>query len=537
MVKISYFSNLIYQHFSLSNKNISLYDDKGIQISEDADLLRIIEKKILFFTKKGEEFDNNNLLRMFIFKTKLGEGGFGKVYYVEQKCSGEKYAIKFLRHSFKNVHDVQFLYKEIEVLIRLENPNIIKLYSYFETQDNKIGLIMEYASGGTLKNFITEKGKLSEQETSNIIFEILNTIGYCHKMGIIHHDLKTDNILFENEEHKNIKIIDFGICSLLKKKSKAGSLQYLAPEILSGRDTRSLPSVDIWSIGCIIYEMLTGKVLFDGKKREDIKKKILSKNIKIPETISLEAASLIIEMLRMRPSDRISVNDALNHAFFTKRKLTESEILHCQKYLEKDEHKKNSNSFNQTSQKRNFRKTFIIKIQNNNLNSITNSTISYHNITNLSTNHQSLANSPRLTSTLPNLITKVSTDFTEEKMFQYNLHMMTKFKGEVPNFLKPIGFSKEQKHNFDKMAWSMNKSKGKESLLNSKMKAKKKEFIIKLKIVDTQPNNNKQYLIEKFLSPSPQKPKKIVLPCLDSSKSAKLGKKKNIFSITNLQKD
>ena len=103
----------------------------------------------------------------------------------------------------------------------------------------------------------------------------------------------------------------------------------------------------------------------------NIKKKILSKNIKIPETISLEAASLIIEMLRMRPSDRISVNDALNHAFFTKRKLTESEILHCQKYLEKYEHKKNSNSFNQTSQKRNFRKTFIIKIQNNNLNSIT----------------------------------------------------------------------------------------------------------------------------------------------------------------------
>lgn len=536
MVNVSYFSNLIYQHFSLPNKSISLYDDKGIQISEDADLLRIIEKKILFFTKKGEEFDNNNLLRMFIFKSKLGEGGFGKVYYVEQKCSGEKYAIKFLRHSFKNVRDVQFLYKEIEVLIRLENPHIIKLYSYFETEDNKIGLIMEYASGGTLKSFITEKGKLSEQETSNIVIEILNTIEYCHKMGIIHHDLKTDNILFENEEHKNIKIIDFGICSLLKKKSKAGSLQYLAPEILSGRDTRSLPSVDIWSIGCIIYEMLTGKVLFDGKKREDIKKKILSKNIKIPETISIEAASLIVEMLRMRPSDRISVNDAINHAFFTKRKLTDSEILHCQKYLEKYENKKKSNSINQISQ-RNFRKNFILKLQSNNLNTVTNSTISHHNITNLSTNHQSLANSPRLTSTLPNLITKVPTDFTEEKMFQYNLHMMTKFKGEVPNFLRPIGFSKEQKHNFDKMACSMNKNKGKESLLNSKMKTKKKEFSSKIKIVDNQTNSNKHCLINKFLSPSPQKPKKIVLPCLDSSKSAKLERKKGIFSITNIQKD
>ena len=237
MLTIPSFINLVYQHFTLNNKNITFYDDKGIQISEDADLLRIIEKRILFFTRNGDDFDNKNLLRMFRFIEKIGEGGFGKVYLVEQKESGLKYAIKFLRHSFKNVKDVQFLYKEIDVLLRLENPNIVKLYSYFETEDSKIALIMEYASGGTLRQYIKSKGKLSENETKNILKEILSTISYCHKMGIIHHDLKTENILFTNELHSTIKIIDFGICSLLKTKSKAGSLQYLPPEILSGRDT------------------------------------------------------------------------------------------------------------------------------------------------------------------------------------------------------------------------------------------------------------------------------------------------------------
>lgn len=503
MLTIPSFINLVYQHFTLHNKNITFYDDKGIQISEDADLLRIIEKRILFFTRNGDDFDNKNLLRMFRFIEKIGEGGFGKVYLVEQKESGLKYAIKFLRHSFKNVKDVQFLYKEIDVLLRLENPNIVKLYSYFETEDSKIALIMEYASGGTLRQYIKSKGKLSENETKNILKEILSTISYCHKMGIIHHDLKTENILFTNELHSTIKIIDFGICSLLKTKSKAGSLQYLPPEILSGRDTRSLPSVDIWSIGCILFEMLTGTVLFDGNKREDIKKKILSKNILIPSTISIESSSLICEMLRMRPSDRINVNDALNHAFFTNRKLTEVELSHCTKYMD------NKEKMKKESPKRSaLRKGLFLKILNTNSTIVTSTR---HNMTSFSLHPSTLSSPRQLTSTLPNLITKVTKDFTEDKMFQYNLNMMSKYHGDIPNFLKPIGFSKEQKHNFGRMASSMNRRS------RNTTKIKKKQLTKKIKIIETTASTHTIIDSEKYKSPSPKKGKKIYLPSLEGS--------------------
>lgn len=254
-------------------RKINLYDDKGILVSEDADLYLTIEKRVLFFTKNNDEFKSNNLLRIFNFIRKLGEGGFGSVYLVEQKMNNNKYAIKFLRHSLRSVKNVEFLHQEIEILMRLKHSNIIQLYSFFETKESKIALIMEYLSGGTLKQYINSKenNRLEEEETRKILIQILRTVCYCHKMNIIHHDLKTDNILFTDETYSKIKIIDFGISSLLNVNNKAGSLLYLAPEVINKKDTRSLPSVDIWSIGCIFGEMLTGEKFLEQKAEKSLK--------------------------------------------------------------------------------------------------------------------------------------------------------------------------------------------------------------------------------------------------------------------------
>jgi calcium-dependent protein kinase len=101
---------------------------------------------------------------------------------------------------------------------------------------------------------------------------MIETFIYCHLKGIIHRDIKPENILFSDTSKTRIKIIDFGVSGLFQgEKSKAGSLQYMAPEVLSGWGIESLPPIDVWSLGCILYEMLNGHPLFDDKSEEVVK--------------------------------------------------------------------------------------------------------------------------------------------------------------------------------------------------------------------------------------------------------------------------
>ena len=176
--------NLLKHNFeSLNNcKNINLYDDKGILITDDADLYFLKDTKILFFTKNNEEFNTSNLLRLFNLIKKIGEGGFGEVYLAKQKMTNKYYTIKFLNYDINNIKDLNSFYKEIDILRRLNHPQIIKLYSYCISKENKIAIIMEYLSGGTLKNYIMEhkNQKLDENESKNILRQILEIISYCH---------------------------------------------------------------------------------------------------------------------------------------------------------------------------------------------------------------------------------------------------------------------------------------------------------------------------------------------------------------------
>ena len=295
---------------------MNLYDDKGILITEDADLDFVLEKQILFFSKNKEEFDSSNLLRPYEFIKKLGEGGFGKVYLVRQKMSNKYYTIKFLNHNSHNVKDINFLFKEINILMRLKHPQIIELYSFCLTDENEFALIMEYIPGGTLKEYIKKNKQLDEEEAKKILKQILEIISYCHKMNIIHHDLKPDNILFTDDNHKQIKIIDFGISSLMYDKSDAGSLLYLPPEIITHKDMTSSPSVDVWSIGCIFGEMLKGECLFKSENIDRIKHLISLGNYELPNQISNLARDLLKKMLKLSPKERLSVDSALLHPFF-----------------------------------------------------------------------------------------------------------------------------------------------------------------------------------------------------------------------------
>lgn len=165
-----------------------------------------------------------------------------------------------------------YLYKEIDALKKLDHHNIIKLETYFQLESDELALLLEYAEGGTLKSYLSERSRLEEKEAKQIINKLLDTLQYCHKKEIIHRDLKLDNIMYSDSSKMNLKIIDFGIAGLFKKEIiNAGTVRYLPPEVLNGTNCASLASIDCWAVGCISYELITGEKLFKGESSKSIK--------------------------------------------------------------------------------------------------------------------------------------------------------------------------------------------------------------------------------------------------------------------------
>ena len=263
------------------------------------DLLENFNEKfrILFFCSQDAP---NNIeyyrIKCFNIIDKIGEGGFGKVYLVEEKFSKEKFAMKNLKLS-KNV-DLKYIYKEVEALKKLSHKHIIKLFSYSIINYDKISLILEYGQGGTLGKMIKEQRFLSEVQAREYFYQILKAIDYCHTQDIIHRDLKPENIIFSDTDRRIIKVIDFGIAGLFKGEiNKAGSYNYMSPEVISGKNYESHPYIDIWSLGCILYEMISGEKMFKGNSTDEKKENIMNLSFSIPSSISSEALDLILKMV------------------------------------------------------------------------------------------------------------------------------------------------------------------------------------------------------------------------------------------------
>ena len=175
--------------------------------------------------------------------------------------------------------------------------------------------VMEYCSGGELKHYLYEKGPLPEDEAYSIILQIVEAVRQCHNSNIIHRDLKLENILFSDFTHSRVKIVDFGIAGMfvragLGSKANAGSLRYMAPEILNEVGTSSTPALDIWSIGVIIYALLTKRMPFRGSTREEVIENIQNiqyKPMSRYRHISKPWVKLVSGILREDPTFRWSL--------------------------------------------------------------------------------------------------------------------------------------------------------------------------------------------------------------------------------------
>ena len=250
----------------------------------------------------------------------IGEGGFGKVTTIIHKKTGQLRAMKLIKKS------EEFGFDEVENLMLLNHPNIMKLYEYFYEKDN-IYIIMEYIRGDELFTKINEIHCFSEEVAAIIIKSIFQGVAYCHSLGIVHRDLKPENILVPtgniNIDYTLLKIIDFGASVLMKGRKKItfrfGTPYYIAPEVLQQSYNEKC---DIWSIGVILYLLLTGTVPFDGENDEEIWRKIINDEINYSspkiKNLSPEAKDLLKKLLIKNPDKRLSASEALEHIWIKK---------------------------------------------------------------------------------------------------------------------------------------------------------------------------------------------------------------------------
>ncbi|XP_029357461.1 NUAK family SNF1-like kinase 2 [Echeneis naucrates] len=254
----------------------------------------------------------HNLKHRYEFLETLGKGTYGKVKKAKER-SGRLVAIKSIRkEKIKDEQDLVHIRREIEIMSSLCHPHIITIYEVFENKD-KIVIVMEYASRGDLYDYICEKRHISEREARHFFRQIVSAVHYCHQNGIVHRDLKLENILLDGKG--NMKIADFGLSNLYHGdeylQTFCGSPLYASPEIVNGRPYRG-PEVDTWSLGVLLYTMVHGAMPFDGNNHKTLVQQISTGNYRKPNNPS-DACGLIRWMLMVNPERRATMEDIAGH--------------------------------------------------------------------------------------------------------------------------------------------------------------------------------------------------------------------------------
>lgn len=244
--------------------------------------------------------------RYRLLKT-IGKGNFAKVKLAKHVPTGKEVAIKIIDKTQLNPSSLQKLFREVRIMKMLDHPNIVKLYQVIETEKT-LYLVMEYASGGEVFDYLVAHGRMKEKEARAKFRQIVSAVQYCHQKRIIHRDLKAENLLLDGE--MNIKIADFGFSNEfvpgLKLDTFCGSPPYAAPELFQGKKYDG-PEVDVWSLGVILYTLVSGSLPFDGANLKELRERVLRGKYRIPFYMSTDCENLLKKFLVLNPAKRATL--------------------------------------------------------------------------------------------------------------------------------------------------------------------------------------------------------------------------------------
>ena len=301
------------QNFILNNRTntsvLSTMKDSNYYSHE----CEVLSKFIKDYYKQNLCYPNTDL-SFYKYGRVIGRGAFGKVNIGLNILTGRIVAIKsFNKKNIINESSKKKILYETNLMRGLCHPSVTKILETFESEKYML-IIMEYISGGNLQNFVKKRRKLGEKTAKILFRQIIQGIKYIHSRGIVHRDIKLENILLDL--NNIIKICDFGVGKLIKPntilKDQCGTPVYMAPEIIRGAGYHGFP-VDIWSAGIALYIMLSGNLPFNKDKEHDLEYSILNNNIKEISDISEDGNNLLKNILEKDPNKRYTANQILEH--------------------------------------------------------------------------------------------------------------------------------------------------------------------------------------------------------------------------------
>ncbi|CAG8543178.1 2371_t:CDS:2 [Ambispora gerdemannii] len=250
----------------------------------------------------------------------IGKGSFGKVMQVRKRDTSRIYALKTIRKAhIVSRSEVNHTLAERTVLAQINNPFIVPLKFSFQSPE-KLYLVLAFVNGGELFHHLQREGRFDEVRSRFYAAELLCALECLHDFNVVYRDLKPENILLDYTGH--IALCDFGLCKLNMTESETtntfcGTPEYLAPELLLGQGYTK--TVDWWTLGVLLFEMLTGLPPYYDENTNEMYRKILQDELRFPDEVGTEARSLLMGLLTRDPSQRLGNNGAQyikDHLFF-----------------------------------------------------------------------------------------------------------------------------------------------------------------------------------------------------------------------------
>ncbi|XP_052834980.1 MAP/microtubule affinity-regulating kinase 4-like [Drosophila gunungcola] len=261
---------------------------------------------------KFQSYVNGNGNGVYKIIKTLGKGNFAKVKLAIHVPTGREVAIKVIDKTQLNTSARQKLYREVKIMKLLNHPNIVRLFQVIESE-RTLYLVMEYASRGELFDHLVKNGRMRERDARVIFRQLVSAIQYCHSKFVVHRDLKAENLLLD--QHMNIKIADFGFGNTFDPNAQletfCGSPPYAAPELFMGRKYAG-PEVDAWSLGVVLYTLVSGSLPFDGGTLKELRERVLRGKYRVPYYISMDCENLMRKFLVLNPAKRTSLSAVMS---------------------------------------------------------------------------------------------------------------------------------------------------------------------------------------------------------------------------------